>query len=770
MRWEEKYRPRKFAEVRGQPSAVTILSGLAAKKSHKHSILLRGAVGSGKTTLVRLYAQALNCVHQDADGSPCQSCDSCADSAAYLKEHNAPLLSAEGGKIQAVIQDEGRPLDDGKIKVLFFDEAQGLSRADQQLLLKMVEEPPARVVFCFATTDAHMLSPALKSRLFEIHQDGVIRYFERYVMEAPGADLGELGQEVDRVALLYVNRSTGRFEPPSKEEISLERPSYVVRTLHKWLINPSAFVEAEFLRALKAKAERSWSDAALADDLCRATMRIVGRNRFEVSRRGIANDFERDERTLWLWSILLLTCADEGRRRASGSDSSPSHFVAGLDSLLRDYRRRLKDADPLAGKWSALVAVAKSLAPIDADRWDHGYQLFQLLLSMKPEPDAPAWIRAVRRIAAKEQAMRPAWESADTAAEYPRATLGSFSDLVGREDIVAALRKRFTDNQHERPLILAGDSQSGRRTIARLYAKALLCEGDGEHDSGPCDVCSSCSTFDSAPGFGFIEIDLGHPDALSHVSEHILALSGMPFSKRRVIILVNPESNSAALELVLKPFEDGAVLTSFVMITAEVSKIEPAILSRSQSFVLRPLDEGQTRRLSSALLPSVVDERVFQLIACASRGLPGAILSSAEMLKEASAYNLSAAKDCLGMGWGRPALDYWKAFFRQPIAGSASAELPIGVSVNDAVKHIRRVLWRLERRHCGGEGALIGLEKEFVELADQLKAAAQRAAEAGTDLSSDLGKIWCADSIVDEEQLERARLDTESMLTAFALS
>lgn len=168
MRWEEKYRPRKFTEVRGQPSAVTILSGLAAKKSHRHAILLRGAVGSGKTTLARLYAQALNCGHQDTDGSPCQVCESCGVSAAYLKEYNAPLLSAEGGKIQAILEDEGRPLDDGKVKVLFFDEAQGLSRADQQLLLKIVEDPPARVVFCFATTDVHMLSPALKSRLFEI--------------------------------------------------------------------------------------------------------------------------------------------------------------------------------------------------------------------------------------------------------------------------------------------------------------------------------------------------------------------------------------------------------------------------------------------------------------------------------------------------------------------------------------------------------------------------------------------------------------------------
>lgn len=168
MRWEEKHRPRKFDQVRGQPRAVKILSGLAAKKSHKHSLLLRGAVGSGKTTLVRMYAQALNCQNQDADGSPCQQCENCTDTAAYLKEYNSPLLSAEAGRIQAILRDEARPLDDGKVKVLFFDEAQGLSKFDQQLMLKVVENPPARAVFCFATTDLHLLSPALRSRLFEI--------------------------------------------------------------------------------------------------------------------------------------------------------------------------------------------------------------------------------------------------------------------------------------------------------------------------------------------------------------------------------------------------------------------------------------------------------------------------------------------------------------------------------------------------------------------------------------------------------------------------
>lgn len=603
-----------------------------------------------------------------------------------------------------------------------------------------------------------------------LHQDDVIRYFERYLAETPGADLRALRQEVDRVVLLYVNRSTGRFEPPLSDELSRERPSYIVRTLHRSLRNPDAFANAEFLRALEVKAERGWTDAALADDLCRATIRIVSQNRSEVPIRVVADNFERDESALWLWSILLLIFVDDIKwRRSLGSESSPSHFVAGLDGLLRDYRRRLKESDPLAGNWSAAVAVATSLALIDADRWDHGYQLFQLLLSRKPKFDDPAWIWAVRRIAAKARANSLALEPTETAAEQPRVTLDAFSDLVGREDIVAALRKRFTDNQHERPLILVGENQSGRRTIARLYAKALLCEGDGEHGESPCGVCSSCSTFDGAPGFGFIEIDLGHSDALSHVSEHIVALRGVPFSKRRVIILINPESNSAALELMLKPFEEGAALTSFVMITAEVSKIKPAILSRSESFVLRPLDGGQTHQLSSTLLPFVADERIFQLIACASRGLPGAVFRSAELLIEGKAYDLDPAKDCLGMSWGRPALDYWKAFFRQPARGSSSAELAIGFSADDAVNHIRRVLWRLERRHCGGEGALIGLEKEFVELADQLKAAAQRVAEAGADLFADLGKIWCADRIVDEEELERARLDTESVLKAFAL-
>lgn len=169
--WEQKYRPTSFAAVRGQETAVRALSGMSIKRSCKYPLLLCGAVGSGKTTLVRLYAQALNCDYVRSDGSPCHSCQSCrAPYSTYLNEYNAPLLSAEPGRMRWVLQEDVRAPrgDDVKVNVFFFDEAQGVSGADQDLMLKLLEDLPERVAVCFATTERHKLSPALRSRLYNI--------------------------------------------------------------------------------------------------------------------------------------------------------------------------------------------------------------------------------------------------------------------------------------------------------------------------------------------------------------------------------------------------------------------------------------------------------------------------------------------------------------------------------------------------------------------------------------------------------------------------
>ncbi len=172
VNFADKYRPDTFTKVFGQESVVACLSGLIARNRSGRCILLHGAVGSGKTTLARIYARALNCEAPDPKDSPCLDCDVCrawkAGRTLGFEEYNT---SRNGGGDEAV--DEalkafyGRPKE-ARYRILFFDEAHTLTKDACDLLLNHVEMRKPDVVFLFATTEAERVREALRSRLFDL--------------------------------------------------------------------------------------------------------------------------------------------------------------------------------------------------------------------------------------------------------------------------------------------------------------------------------------------------------------------------------------------------------------------------------------------------------------------------------------------------------------------------------------------------------------------------------------------------------------------------
>lgn len=166
MSWEQKYRPQRFSEVRGQDHTVRLLSALSAKRTLGRHLLLYGAVGSGKTSLAQLFSRALNCGAVEHDGSPCGRCDNCCQPLSYHFEVDVPGRSDEDlvSWARALVQSHSA----SRVRVLFFDEAHALSKASQNGLLKLIEDSPAGVKFFFATSEAQMLSAALVSRLTEL--------------------------------------------------------------------------------------------------------------------------------------------------------------------------------------------------------------------------------------------------------------------------------------------------------------------------------------------------------------------------------------------------------------------------------------------------------------------------------------------------------------------------------------------------------------------------------------------------------------------------
>jgi DNA polymerase-3 subunit gamma/tau len=160
-----RFRPGRFAELRGQDHVVRALQGAVRNERISHAYLFSGPRGTGKTTTARILAKALNC-ENPIDGDACAKCASCL---AIAKGTSLDVIELDAASNNGVddIRDiisgawHGTP---GRWKVYIFDEVHQLSKAASAALLKTLEEPPSHVVFVLATTDPHKVLPTIRSR------------------------------------------------------------------------------------------------------------------------------------------------------------------------------------------------------------------------------------------------------------------------------------------------------------------------------------------------------------------------------------------------------------------------------------------------------------------------------------------------------------------------------------------------------------------------------------------------------------------------------
>lgn len=202
-----KYRPLRFEDVRGQERCVSYLSNLVLRSGAKpRNLLFFGSVGSGKTTLARIYARAINCETPTDAGSPCGTCANCRlPDTEHRREFNVPAEAADVEKLADRVADWveawSREPKQLRYRTLFFDEAHHLKSKASDVLLKAVEEPADGIVFVFATTEIEEMRPALLSRLAQLEiQPFSVEQSMRFLREI--AEKEEVHCEDEALALL----------------------------------------------------------------------------------------------------------------------------------------------------------------------------------------------------------------------------------------------------------------------------------------------------------------------------------------------------------------------------------------------------------------------------------------------------------------------------------------------------------------------------------------------------------------------------------------
>ena len=161
-----KFRPQTFSQVKGQDHVVLTLTNQIKNNRAGHAYLFTGTRGTGKTSVAKIFAKAVNCLHP-VDGEPCNECEHCKAIMAgnFMDVVEIDAASNTGvDDIRRVIEEIQYTPAKGRYKVYIIDEAHMLSGSAANAFLKTLEEPPEYVIFILATTEPHKLPVTILSR------------------------------------------------------------------------------------------------------------------------------------------------------------------------------------------------------------------------------------------------------------------------------------------------------------------------------------------------------------------------------------------------------------------------------------------------------------------------------------------------------------------------------------------------------------------------------------------------------------------------------
>jgi DNA polymerase III subunit gamma/tau len=252
-----KYRPQDFKSVVGQEHAVTTIQNAIKHESLTHAYLFSGPRGTGKTSLARIIAKALNCLQRSVDGEPCNKCSICTG---INEGRLVDMIEIDAASNRGI--DEIRDLrekivfapNQARTKVYIIDEVHMLTKEAFNALLKTLEEPPSHAYFILATTEAHKIPETIVSRCQQfnfkrINQEAIVKRLQMIAEEEHiDADTEALGL-IAKVANGGLRDAIGLFEQMSMD--GSVRYNHVAENLG---LSSAVFIEKFFQNLSDRKA------------------------------------------------------------------------------------------------------------------------------------------------------------------------------------------------------------------------------------------------------------------------------------------------------------------------------------------------------------------------------------------------------------------------------------------------------------------------------------------------------------------------------------